>query len=65
MVGLENGSALSVVAYPVPWRVEVVDDDVHRGFEYVRSERVVTSSGTAHVCSTLAFTGELRRCFGT
>ena len=28
---------LTVAPYPVPWRVEVVDDDKHRGFEYVRS----------------------------
>jgi hypothetical protein len=27
---------LSVAAYPVAWRVEVVDDDKHRGFEYIR-----------------------------
>jgi len=36
MVGLKNYSALSVAAYPVAWRVEVVNDDAHRGFEYVR-----------------------------
>jgi len=36
MEGLGNGTALSVAAYPVAWRVEVVNDDKHRGFEYVR-----------------------------
>ena len=38
MAGLENGRLLSVSAYPVAWRIEIVDDDIHRGFEYVRSE---------------------------
>ena len=65
MVGLQNGCALSVAAYPASWRVEVVNDDADRGPECVRSERVVTSSGIAHIRSTLAFTGELRRWFGT
>jgi len=65
MVGLENGSALFVVAYPVAWKVEVVNDEIHRDFEYVRSERVLTSSGTAHICNTLAFPGELRGYIGT
>jgi len=52
MAGLANGSPLSVSAYPTAWRVEVVDDDVHRGFEYVRSEHNVirrTDSLTLHV----------------
>ena len=49
IVGLENGSLLSVAAFPVAWRVEVVNDDIHRGFEYVRSEHDVTPlSGTIH-----------------
>ena len=40
MVGLQNGFVLSVTAYPVPWRFEVVNDDlVHRGFEYVQCIR--------------------------
>jgi len=38
MAGLENNRPLSVSAYPVAWRIEIVDDDIHRGFEYVRSE---------------------------
>ena len=38
MAGLQNECVLSVVAYPVAWRVEVVNDEIHRGFEYVRSE---------------------------
>ncbi|KAF9649756.1 hypothetical protein BDM02DRAFT_1746445 [Thelephora ganbajun] len=29
-------SQLVVAAYPVAWRVEVVDDAQHRGFEYIR-----------------------------
>ena len=28
--------SLSVAAYPVAWRVEIVDDVKHRGFGYVR-----------------------------
>ena len=27
---------ITVSVYPVAWRVEVVNDDKHRGFEYVR-----------------------------
>jgi len=34
--GLEDGVPLFVNAYPSAWRIEVVDDDIHRGFEYVR-----------------------------
>ena len=36
MAGVENDRPLSVSPYPVAWRVEVVNDDIHRGFEYVR-----------------------------
>ena len=35
MVGLQNGSVLSVAAYPAAWKFEVVDNDLHRGYEYV------------------------------
>jgi hypothetical protein len=35
-------STLSVAAYPVAWRIEVVNDEEHRGFEYIRSELNVT-----------------------
>ena len=44
MAGLDNDRPLSVSAYPVAWRVEIVNDAIHRGFEYVRLEYVVTSS---------------------
>ena len=27
---------LRVAAYPVAWRIEIVDDPNHRGFEYIR-----------------------------
>ena len=37
MAGLQDSCVLSVAAYPVAWRIEVVNDDIHRGFEYVRS----------------------------
>ena len=43
MAGLDNGSPLSVSAYPVAWRIEIVNDNIHRGFEYIRSEHEVTS----------------------
>ena len=29
-------SAVSVSPYPVAWRLEIVDDVKHHGFEYVR-----------------------------
>ncbi|KAF9648157.1 hypothetical protein BDM02DRAFT_2342502 [Thelephora ganbajun] len=34
--GVQNCATLRVAAYPVAWRVEIVNDDRHRGFEYVR-----------------------------
>lgn len=42
MVGLNNNCPLCVAAYPVAWRFDVVNDEIHRGFEYVRSELHVT-----------------------
>ena len=42
MVGLENTCPLSVSAYPVGWRIEVVTDNIYRGHEFVRSEHPVT-----------------------
>ena len=36
--GIENHKTLRVSAYPAAWRVKIVDDDNHRGFEYVRSD---------------------------
>ena len=35
-------SPISVAAFPVAWRIEIVDDDNHRDFEYIRSELDVT-----------------------
>ena len=35
-------SSLSVAAYPAAWRAEVVDNDKHRGFEYIWLEPDVT-----------------------
>ena len=37
MEGLDNGTLLYVGAFPMAWRIEVVDDDKYRSFEYVRS----------------------------
>ena len=42
MEGLGNGTLLRVDVYPVAWKIEVVDDDEHRGFDYIRSELHVT-----------------------
>ena len=36
MEGIKGGTPLFVGAYPVAWRIEIFDDDKHRGFEYVR-----------------------------
>jgi len=36
MEGINDGTQLYVAAYPIAWRIEVVDDDEHRGFEYIR-----------------------------
>ena len=61
MTRLGNGSPLSVSAYPTAWRVKVVDDAIHRGFEYFRSEHVeirrLERSLTLHV----SFIGGPRR----
>ena len=49
MAGVTNGCSLSVSAYPGAWRIEVVDDEVHRGFEYVRLEHdIACPTETAH-----------------
>ena len=37
--GLKNGTALCVSGYPTAWRIGVVDEEMHRGFGYVRSDR--------------------------
>ena len=36
MAGLEDRAPVSVSAYPVAWRVDVINDDIRRGFECVR-----------------------------
>ena len=36
MNGISDGAKLRVAAYPAAWRAEIVNDDNHRGFEYVR-----------------------------
>ena len=33
---------LYVAAYPVAWKIEIVNDEKHRGFEYIRSELHLT-----------------------
>ena len=40
---------ITVAVYPVAWRVEIVNDEKHRGFEYVRSgPNAVRCSGVVH-----------------
>ena len=34
--GLGNGTSISVAAFPVAWRVEVVNEKRYRGWDYVR-----------------------------
>jgi len=34
--GLHDGVSLRVAPYPTAWRVEIVDNEEHHGFEYVR-----------------------------
>ena len=36
MDGIKQGETLRVAAYCVAWRIEIVDDPNHRGFEYIR-----------------------------
>ena len=38
MEGIAKGTPIFVDVYPVAWRIEVVSDNKHRGFEYIRSE---------------------------
>jgi len=47
MEGVNDGTQLYVAAYPIAWRIEVVDDDEHRGFEYIRSGLDVKHIGAA------------------
>jgi len=42
MEGVNSGTPLFVNGYPVAWRVEIVNDEIHRGHEYVWSELGVT-----------------------
>ena len=49
MVEVGNERQLYVTTYPVAWRVEVVNDDMHRGYEYIRSEHNLTGpTGTVY-----------------
>ena len=52
MVGLEDGNPISVSTYPAAWRIEVVNDDIYRGFEYVRSGHHFTRSADQHIDTT-------------
>ena len=36
MDGIKQGETLRVAAYCVAWRIEIVNDPNHRGFEYIR-----------------------------
>lgn len=65
MKKLEEGP-LVVSAYPVAWRVEVVNDVEHRGFEYLRSEQclaLLDRGVDSH--DVIASSGELQNGPGT
>lgn len=34
--GLSNRSTVAVSPYPAAWRVQIVDDETYKGFEYIR-----------------------------
>ena len=46
MEGLNDAALLYVTGYPAAWRIEVTNEEIHRGFEYVRSELVITRHST-------------------
>ena len=39
--GIDDATSRYVNAYPAAWRIETVNDEIHRGFEHVRSELYV------------------------
>ena len=47
MEELNTGAPIYVTAHPAAWRVEVVDDGLHRGFEYVRSSVITGYNSTS------------------
>jgi len=48
MEGINNNTPIFVAPYPAAWRVEVVKDDKHRGFEYIRLVEVAQRVGVVH-----------------
>ena len=49
MINVGNECRLCVATYPVAWRIEVVNDDIHRGYEYIRLEHNLTGpTGTVY-----------------
>jgi len=48
MEGLDNRTPIFVSPYPAAWKAEVVDEDKHRGFEYIRFVNVVQRIGVAY-----------------
>ena len=38
----QKDAPLSVAPYPVAWKVEIVNDEKHRSFDYVRLELYAT-----------------------
>jgi len=66
MEGINNGTPIHVTSYPVAWRIEVANEGIHRGFEYVRSGLNLTCHARmSHRGCILAFTGDLQSSFGT
>ena len=65
MEGLNGGDKLFVTAYPVAWRIETIDDGVHREFEYVRYGLDFTRhTGMVHRHYISGFTGDIQRRLG-
>jgi len=53
MEGLNDGIALFANAYPVAWRIEVIDHGIHRGFGYVQSVLDIQHAETTPVTDAL------------
>lgn len=61
MEGFNDGTPIHVSVYPAAWRIEVVDNEPHRGFEYVRLSR--TRRYSTYLIVLLTQSGSI--CWGT
>ncbi|KAF9777281.1 hypothetical protein BJ322DRAFT_1222315 [Thelephora terrestris] len=55
--GIGSGAPLYASPYPVAWRVELMDEGIHSGFEYVRSESNLTGCTGVSLTLYVSFTG--------